>query len=177
MGDFRLQCWTVSRLDKRFLRIAFSAISVIERSMGAHLTFRRKRMATLDVKSQLKSALLLMRVLLVNFAVTSVGLIAPVMAQKMELSVDASKTGAKIDRNIFGQFAEHLGHGVYEGIWVGPDSTIPNTRGFRNDVVAALKGIKVPNVRWPGGCYADEYHWRKAVGPQRAITLNSNWGG
>ena len=88
-------------------------------------------------------------------------------AQKVELSVDASKTGAKIDRNIFGQFAEHLGHGVYEGIWVGPDSKIPNTRGIRNDVVAALKAIKVPNVRWPGGCFADEYHWRKGIGPQR----------
>src|SRR5678809_49493 len=53
----------------------------------------------------------------------------------------------------------------------------PNTRGIRNDVVAALKAIKVPNVRWPGGCFADEYHWRKGIGPQRAITLNPNWGG
>ena len=88
-----------------------------------------------------------------------------------------SKAGAKIDRNIFGQFAEHLGHGVYEGIWVGPDSPIPNTRGIRNDVVAALKAIKVPNVRWPGGCFADEYHWRKGIGPQRPETLNPNWGG
>ena len=91
--------------------------------------------------------------------------------------IDASKTGAKIDRNIFGQFAEHLGHGIYEGIWVGPDSKIPNTRGIRNDVVAALKALKVPNVRWPGGCFADEYHWRKGIGPQRVVTLNPNWGG
>jgi len=98
-------------------------------------------------------------------------------AQKVEMSVDVSKTGAKIDRNLFGQFAEHLGHGIYEGIWVGPDSKIPNTRGIRNDVVAALKAIKVPNVRWPGGCFADEYHWRKGIGPQRAVTLNPNWGG
>ncbi len=107
-------------------------------------------------------------------------LIAPgAIPQKIDLSVDASKTGAKIDRNIFGQFAEHLGHGVYEGIWVGPDSTIPNTRGIRNDVVAALKALKVPNVRWPGGCFADEYHWRKGIGPadRRAISLNPNWGG
>ena len=103
---------------------------------------------------------------------------APRMAaQKVELSIDASKPGAKIDRNIFGQFAEHLGHGAYEGIWVGPGSPIPNTRGIRNDVVAALKTIKVPNVRWPGGCFADEYHWRKGVGPQRPETLNPNWGG
>ncbi|HTP70523.1 MAG TPA: alpha-L-arabinofuranosidase C-terminal domain-containing protein [Dongiaceae bacterium] len=99
------------------------------------------------------------------------------VAQKIQFTVDASKPGAKIDRNIFGQFAEHLGHGIYDGIWVGPDSTIPNTRGIRNDVVAALKAIKVPNVRWPGGCFADEYHWRKGIGPQRAVTLNPNWGG
>jgi alpha-N-arabinofuranosidase len=101
------------------------------------------------------------------------------VAERMEITVDASKAGAKIDRNIFGQFAEHLGRGVYEGIWVGPDSSIPNTRGIRNDVVAALKAIKVPNVRWPGGCFADEYHWRKGVGPagSRAVTLNPNWGG
>ena len=98
-------------------------------------------------------------------------------AQKIELSVDVSKTGAKIDRNIFGQFAEHLGHGIYEGIWVGPDSPIPNTRGIRNDVVAALKAIKVPNVRWPGGCFADEYHWRDGIGAQRVVRLNPNWGG
>lgn len=104
---------------------------------------------------------------------------APVIvAQKVQLLVDVSKSGAKIDRNIFGQFAEHLGHGVYEGIWVGPDSTIPNTRGIRNDVVAALKALKVPNVRWPGGCFADEYHWRKGVGSagQRVVSLNPNWG-
>jgi alpha-N-arabinofuranosidase len=100
-------------------------------------------------------------------------------AEKVHLSVDASKPGAKIDRNIFGQFAEHLGHGVYEGIWVGPDSTIPNTRGIRNDVVAALRALKVPNVRWPGGCYADGYHWQKGVGSanERTSTVNSSWGG
>ena len=98
-------------------------------------------------------------------------------ADKVALSIDASRSGARIDRNLFGQFAEHLGHGVYEGVWVGPDSPIPNTRGIRNDVVAALKALKVPNVRWPGGCYADEYHWRNGVGPRRAITLNPNWGG
>lgn len=98
-------------------------------------------------------------------------------AQKVALSIDASKAGARIDRNLFGQFAEHLGHGVYEGIWVGPDSKIPNTRGIRNDVVTALKAIKVPNVRWPGGCFADEYHWKNGIGAQRTVTLNPNWGG
>jgi alpha-L-arabinofuranosidase len=96
--------------------------------------------------------------------------------EKVQLSVDTSKLGPKIDRNIFGQFAEHLGYGVYEGIWVGTDSKIPNTRGIRNDVVVALRALKVPNVRWPGGCFADEYHWRKGIGT-RAVTLNPNWGG
>jgi alpha-N-arabinofuranosidase len=119
-----------------------------------------------------------MRAPLICFALITVALTAPfVAAQKIDLTVDVSKAGAKIDRNIFGQFAEHLGHGVYEGIWVGPGSPIPNTRGIRNDVVAALKAIKVPNVRWPGGCFADEYHWRKGIGPQRPETLNPNWGG
>jgi alpha-N-arabinofuranosidase len=93
------------------------------------------------------------------------------------VTIDPSKPGAKIDRNLFGQFAEHLGTGIYEGVFVGRDSTIPNTRGIRNDVVAALKAIKVPNVRWPGGCFADEYHWRKGIGPDRPATLNPNWGG
>jgi alpha-N-arabinofuranosidase len=95
------------------------------------------------------------------------------------ISVDTSKPGPTINRNLFGQFAEHLGQGIYEGIWVGPDSPIPNTRGIRNDVVAALKALKVPNVRWPGGCFADEYHWRNGIGPadRRVLTLNPNWGG
>ncbi len=99
--------------------------------------------------------------------------------EPIRLTIDAQATGPKIDRHIFGQFAEHLGRGIYEGVWVGPDSSIPNTRGIRNDVVAALKAIKVPNVRWPGGCFADEYHWRNGIGPvdQRPATLNPNWGG
>src|SRR5690242_14756429 len=119
-----------------------------------------------------------MSVRLVSFVLIIVTLTAPfAAAQKVDLTVEASKAGAKIDRNIFGQFAEHLGHGVYEGIWVGPCSPIPSTRGIRNDVVAALKAIKVPNVRWPGGCFADEYHWRKGLGPGRPETLNPNWGG
>ena len=120
----------------------------------------------------------LLRSTLVVLALVGIFLTASASAEeKVQLAADVSKSGAKIDRNIFGQFAEHLGHGIYDGIWVGSDSKIPNTRGIRNDVVAALKAIKVPNVRWPGGCFADEYHWRKGIGPQRAITLNPNWGG
>ena len=111
----------------------------------------------------------------------ALSLAGPAIAQPVpvRVTIDTSKTGAEIDRHIYGQFAEHLGHGIYEGIWVGRDSPIPNTRGIRNDVVAALQALKVPNVRWPGGCFADEYHWRKGIGPAgaRPATLNPNWGG
>jgi alpha-L-arabinofuranosidase len=97
----------------------------------------------------------------------------------VRIAIQTAVPGSKIDRHIFGQFAEHLGRGIYEGIWVGPGSTIPNTRGIRNDVVAALKALHVPVVRWPGGCFADEYHWRKGIGETatRPATLNPNWGG
>jgi alpha-N-arabinofuranosidase len=95
----------------------------------------------------------------------------------MTVSVDATHPGPTINRHIFGQFAEHLGHGIYGGIWVGRESPIPNTRGIRNDVVAALRALQVPNVRWPGGCFADYYHWRHGIGPTRAVTLNPDWGG
>ena len=95
------------------------------------------------------------------------------------LTVQADKPGPVINRDIFGQFAEHLGEGIYGGIWVGKNSPIPNVRGIRSDVVAALRAIKVPVVRWPGGCFADEYHWRSGIGPanKRVTTVNSNWGG
>ena len=69
-----------------------------------------------------------------------------------------------INPNVYGQFAEHLGAGIYEGVWVGEKSTIPNTNGYRNDVIDALKNLHVPVVRWPGGCFADEYHWRDGIG-------------
>ncbi|MBP7402588.1 MAG: alpha-N-arabinofuranosidase, partial [Clostridia bacterium] len=94
------------------------------------------------------------------------------------LTIDRTRETAKIDRNIYGHFAEHLGRCVYEGIWVGEDSPIPNTKGIRNDVVAALRKIKVPLVRWPGGCFADEYHWKDGIGPKegRKEMLNTHWG-
>lgn len=98
---------------------------------------------------------------------------------KNKLVVHADSGRFTISRHIYGQFSEHLGRGIYEGIWVGEDSPIPNTRGIRNDVVAALKHIKVPNLRWPGGCFADEYHWRDGIGPrdQRPTMINTHWGG
>lgn len=91
----------------------------------------------------------------------------------------ADQPGPVIQPEVYGQFAEHLGRGIYEGVWVGEDSKIPNTRGYRNDVVAALKAIKVPLVRWPGGCFADDYHWREGVGPRakRPVKVNVVWGG
>lgn len=94
------------------------------------------------------------------------------------LTIHADKPGAVINKNVYGQFSEHLGSGIYGGIYVGENSSIPNTHGFRNDVVAALKDLHVPMVRWPGGCFADEYHWREGVGPKdkRAVRVNHNWG-
>ena len=95
------------------------------------------------------------------------------------LTIHADQPGVLIDRHIYGQFAEHLGHGIYGGVWVGEHSAIPNERGFRKDVIGALRELKVPVVRWPGGCFADEYHWRDGIGPRdkRPVTVNTNWGG
>ena len=86
---------------------------------------------------------------------------------------------AKISKYIYGQFAEHLGRCIYEGIWVGEDSKIPNKNGIRKDVVEALKQINVPVLRWPGGLFADEYHWKDGIGPRekRKKIVNTNWGG
>ncbi|MCP5521354.1 MAG: alpha-N-arabinofuranosidase [Verrucomicrobiales bacterium] len=95
------------------------------------------------------------------------------------LVIHADQGEIAISRNLYGQFAEHLGRCIYGGIWVGEDSPIPNTRGIRNDVVAALKNINVPVLRWPGGCFADEYHWQDGIGPRadRPTQFNSHWGG
>jgi len=91
----------------------------------------------------------------------------------------ADQPGPVVNKNIYGHFAEHLGRGIYEGLWVGPDSKIPNTRGIRNDVVAALKQLDIPVLRWPGGCFADEYHWKDGIGPRekRPAMINTHWGG
>jgi alpha-N-arabinofuranosidase len=102
----------------------------------------------------------------------------PAFAQ-VSVSVDTGKPGPVINKNVYGQFAEHLGTGIYGGLWVGQNSSIPNTRGWRNDVVGALKELKVPLVRWPGGCFADEYHWRDGIGARnkRPVKVNTHWGG
>ena len=84
-----------------------------------------------------------------------------------------------INRHIYGHFSEHLGRCIYGGMFVGEDSSIPNKKGMRTDVVDALRHIKAPNLRWPGGCFADEYHWKDGIGPKenRKRMVNTHWGG
>jgi alpha-N-arabinofuranosidase len=104
---------------------------------------------------------------------------AEAQATPNRLVIHADQGTQTINRNIYGHFSEHLGRCIYEGYWVGEDSPIPNTRGIRKDVVQALKDIKTPVLRWPGGCFADEYHWRDGIGPrqQRPTMINTHWGG
>ena len=95
------------------------------------------------------------------------------------ISIDRNRSAGTISRYIYGHFAEHLGHCIYGGIFVGRDSTVPNENGIRKDVAEAMRNIRVPVLRWPGGCFADEYHWRDGIGPQeqRRNMVNTNWGG
>ena len=108
-----------------------------------------------------------------------------------KLVIHADKGKEQISRNIYGHFSEHLGRCIYGGFWVGKPAegrsdqarrsraAIPNTRGIRNDVVEALRRIKIPVLRWPGGCFADEYHWKDGIGPRekRPTMVNTHWGG
>ena len=93
--------------------------------------------------------------------------------------LDGTVSGRVIPKEIYGQFSEHLGSCIYGGLWVGPESEIPNVDGYRLDVLNALKELGVPVLRWPGGCFADDYHWMDGVGPQaqRTRISNNNWGG
>lgn len=99
--------------------------------------------------------------------------------KQITLKIDTERKKSKIAPEIYGQFSEHLGRCIYEGIYVGEDSKIPNEKGIRKDVVEALKEIGVPVLRWPGGCFADEYHWRDGIGSkeERKSIVNTNWGG
>ncbi len=99
--------------------------------------------------------------------------------KKAEAVVNADQGKYTIDRHIYGHFSEHLGRGIYDGLWVGEDSHIPNINGVRKDIIDALKHIKIPNLRWPGGCFADEYHWMDGIGPRsgRPKMINTHWGG
>jgi len=98
-------------------------------------------------------------------------------ATKLTITNDDSKL--TISRHIYGQFSEHLGRCIYGGFWVDPKLPVAKQDRIRLDIVEALKKIKIPNLRWPGGCFADEYHWRDGIGPraQRPKMVNTNWGG
>jgi alpha-N-arabinofuranosidase len=82
-----------------------------------------------------------------------------------------------INPRVYGQMTEHIGRVIYEGIWVGPDSKIPNVNGLRTDTIDALKRVKPSVIRWPGGCFADAYQWQDGVGPpqQRPLRHNHWW--
>ncbi|MDR0895479.1 MAG: alpha-N-arabinofuranosidase [Prevotellaceae bacterium] len=99
--------------------------------------------------------------------------------QSATINLNADQGKTIIPKEIYGQFAEHLGTCIYGGLWVGENSAIPNTNGYRTDVFNALKDLKVPVLRWPGGCFADEYHWMDGIGPKanRPKMVNNNWGG
>ncbi len=126
-----------------------------------------------------------MRKTLLFFVIILIQAALTVSAQKKEpqpvnqLVIIANNPGPVISKDIYGHFSEHLGRCIYEGLWVGPDSKIPNTYGIRNDVLFALREMKIPNLRWPGGCFADTYHWKDGIGPQekRASIVNVHWGG
>ncbi|WP_454777569.1 alpha-N-arabinofuranosidase [Georgenia muralis] len=100
------------------------------------------------------------------------------MAPTTRAVIDLDVPGPTISRHLYGHFAEHLGRCVYGGFWVGEDSEIPNERGIRLDVVEALRALRIPNLRWPGGCFADEYHWKDGIGPRedRPRMVNTHWG-
>jgi alpha-L-arabinofuranosidase len=101
------------------------------------------------------------------------------MSNRAQLHIAADRPGPVISRHLFGHFAEHLGRCIYDGLWVGEDSPVPNVRGWRTDLITALRAIKIPNLRWPGGCFADDYHWRDGIGPRarRPRRVNAHWGG
>lgn len=96
-----------------------------------------------------------------------------------KLIINPHNKKGKINKEIYGHFSEHLGRCIYEGIYVGENSKIPNVNGMRIDIVEALKEIKIPVLRWPGGCFADEYHWMDGIGSKenRKKMVNTNWGG
>lgn len=100
-------------------------------------------------------------------------------AQDATVRIHDAGTSETIPAEIYGQFSEHLGRCIYGGLWVGPDSDVPNINGYRKDVFEALDALKIPVLRWPGGCFADDYHWKDGIGPQeqRAYITNNNWGG
>ena len=99
--------------------------------------------------------------------------------KKISMVINADDRLGHISPEIYGHFSEHLGRCIYNGIYVGENSPIPNTDGIRNDIIEALRNIKAPVFRWPGGCFAEEYHWQDGIGEKslRRKIVNTNWGG
>jgi len=110
--------------------------------------------------------------------ITAILLTVVSLSAQNTLTIQANQAKTKINKEIYGHFSEHLGTCIYEGIYVGNDSKIPNIDGFRTDVVTAFKELKVPVLRWPGGCFADTYHWKDGIGPKenRPSIVNVHWG-
>ncbi len=101
------------------------------------------------------------------------------MVEKSKLKIKLDEVVGTIDPNIYGHFIEHLGRCIYPGIWVSRNSKVPKEHGFRKDVAQALKAVNPPVIRWPGGCFADFYHWKDGVEPreERPHRINLWWGG
>jgi len=120
----------------------------------------------------MKKALLLLVFIFCNQSIFS-------QKETTVLAIKSNESAPIINKNIYGHFAEHLGRSIYGGFFVGDTSKIPNTNGVRNDIVEALKKLKIPNLRWPGGCFADTYHWKDGIGPkeERPTMVNKWWGG
>ena len=100
------------------------------------------------------------------------------IASAARVVIDLDVPGPTISRHLYGHFAEHLGRCIYGGFYVGEDSELPHEGGIRLDVVEALRALQIPNLRWPGGCFADEYHWQDGIGPKadRPSMINTHWG-
>jgi len=119
----------------------------------------------------MKKILLISSILAISSAISA--------QDKVTIDIHADQGKQIIYKELYGQFAEHLGSCIYGGLWVGENSPIPNINGYRKDVFEALKNLHVPVLRWPGGCFADEYHWMDGIGPRdkRPTMQNNNWGG
>jgi alpha-N-arabinofuranosidase len=119
------------------------------------------------------------KVLFLSFIITFCSQTSFAQKETTVLTIKNTANAPTINKNIYGHFAEHLGRCIYGGFFVGDTSKIPNTAGVRNDIIDALKKLKIPNLRWPGGCFADTYHWKDGIGPKenRPTIVNKWWGG
>lgn len=115
----------------------------------------------------------------ISISIFSVGIMPAQQSGVVEIDINAGQSEYVINKHIYGHFSEHLGRCIYDGYWVDEDMQVPRQDRIRLDVVEALREIQIPNLRWPGGCFADEYHWKDGIGPreQRPTMVNTNWGG